>query len=181
MINPFVRTVVCVGTLMLVSAEPAIKNSKAREAAALYEKQVERAEQDCHDRILRAQRAYRDALVQAQGQAVRAGDLDDANAIRETIRELDEHVRVEGGGLTIAEARWGVNGKWSDFTRAAQARVIGDALAGLGNVPDPAVGQFKSIVIRGTYGGKPFVFVCDTGNPLKEFYLGRPPQGGTPK
>lgn len=173
----------CACSVALIGADvaPQIKSSRVREAASLYSKQVARAEEDCNDRILKARRSYRDALVQAQGLAVKSGDLDEANAIRDEIRGLDEQTGSGAGDFSIIEARWGVKGKWSDFTKIAQSHVAGDALPTLDGLADPAVGQQKTIVIKAVYGGRPLVLICDTGNPLQAFFLGKPPRGAEPR
>jgi hypothetical protein len=166
--------------------EPAFKNVRAREAAAAYEKDQRRAEDEYNKRMSAARNKYREALSGAKNAAMKSGDLDDANHMQAEIEQLSDDTKgpprpakVEGP-VVVRSASYGAGDKWADVTKTVRSHVRGPGLANFyEGLPDPAYGVHKSLVIEGTYGGKDFVLTC--GEDRSKYYFGEPPREGREK
>jgi hypothetical protein len=161
-----------------------IKSVRVTDAKAAYEAEVRRAETDRANRVLAAKRAYKAVLDAAKAQAMKQGDLNEANRIQAEIVTTEAEIKAgaagpaaKAGGLVITAARYGIPGEMKDVTELVRSKVIGDALPSpTKGLPDPAFGKMKTFVLEGTYGGREFVLDLPEEFPAARLYFGPPPK-----
>ena len=183
--NSAMRTSIRWGTIALVAllgaAEPlSFKALKARDAAAAYEKDMRKAQEEYDRRAAAARKAFRDALTVAKAVAMKKGDLDDANRMQAQIEQLTKELgeppprgTPQAPVLEVRSARYGAGQKWADVTELVQSHVRdGMLVEGYDNMPDPVPGYRKALIIEGTFGGTEFVLTDSESHKLT---FGQPP------
>jgi hypothetical protein len=182
--------IMCLALVLLVALvaadEPGFTNIKAREAAASYDKEQRRAEDDYSKRMTAARTKYLEALAAAKNAAMKNGNLDDANRMQAAIERLSEDIKATArpakaeGSLVVRSAQYGAGDRWADVTKNVRSHLRGGGMTNFyEGFPDPAHGVEKNLVIEGTYGGKEFVLTC--GEDRSNYYFGEPPRGKAPR
>jgi len=140
------------------------KTIRARDAKIAYDDAMKRAQTEYNEKVLLATKNYRARLEAAKGAVMAAGNLDEIKTFQAEMDRLDQELKdykdtrpVSGRGLIIGKAQYGLGDKWADVTELVRSRQRNDAVNQVPNLPDPAWGKQKTIIIQGMYGGKEFV------------------------
>jgi len=145
---------------------------RARDAKIAYDDAMKKAETEYNQKVFLATKNYRTRLEAAKGAVMAAGKLDEIRALQAEMDRADQELKdykdtrpVSGRGLIIGKAQYGLGDKWADVTDLVRSRHRNDAVNQVPNMPDPAFGKHKTIIIQGTYGGKEFVLSFNTRAP----------------
>jgi len=173
----------CIGILavcLLMGADQVgFKTIRARDAKIAYDEALKKAQGEYNEKVLTARKNYRMGLDAAKAQVMQSGDLDEANKLAAEVKKLDQEIK-EGAvpptmrGMLIRRAKFGIDDKWADVTDIIRHRLLNNAIVGMGDLPDPAFGKNKTLVLEGMYGGKDFVLSFNLGRPGTTFVFGMP-------
>jgi len=157
------------------------KTIRARDARVAYDDAIKKAETEYNQKVLLATKNYRARLESAKGAVLAAGDLDEIKGLQAEMDRLDQGLKdykdtrpVPARGLFVAKAQYGLGDKWADITELVRSRQSRDAVNNVPNLPDPAWGKHKTMIIQGIYGGKEFVLSFNTGGPGETLVFGAP-------
>jgi hypothetical protein len=161
---------------------PAFKTPAALEARAACARATNKARDEYRQHVLKAKRAYRDALVEAKKAVMKAGDLDEANALQAELKMAEKDMAAiptlppphPGPDLVIRHATYGAGERQEDVTRALNLQVRDGRIDEVPGLADPAPGVLKTMVIEGAYGGANFVLNITESFPVQHLKFGRP-------
>jgi len=165
----------------LVAADQvAFKTIKARDAKATYDDAMKKAETEYNEKVMRATKIYLSRLEAAKGAVVQSGDLDEANNLQAEMKRLEQEIKdfndtraVLERGLLIERAQSGFGDKWADVTALVRSRQKNDAVNNVPNLPDPAWGKQKTMIVEGIYGGKQFILSFNARDPGGRLVFGK--------
>jgi len=168
------------GLFLLMGADVVFKTIRARDAKVAYDETMKKLQMDFDEKILTAKKNYRARLEGAKGSVMQGGDLNEMNMLQAEMKRLDKEIKdykdtrpAAGRGLLVQRAQYGGGDKWADVTDLFRNRQRNDALNNIPDLPDPARGKHKILVVEGNYGGKDFV-LSFTINPGETFIFGAP-------
>ena len=73
----------------------------------------------------------------------------------------------------IERAQSGCGDKWADVTALVRSRQKNDAVNNVPNLPDPAWGKQKTMIVEGIYGGKQFILSFNARDPGGRLVFGK--------
>ena len=177
-----VITCLLAATVLLLGAnQVTFKTIRARDAKIAYDEAMKRAETEYNEKVLAATKNYRVRLEAAKGAVLQGGNLDEVNALQSELKRLDQEIKdfkdtraVLSRGLYIDKAQYGLGDKWADVTELVRSRQKGDAVNNVPNLPDPAWGKQKTLIVQGIFGGKEFVLSFNARGPGETLVFGAP-------
>ena len=151
--------------LLLIGADQVtFMTVRARDAKIAYDDAIKKAELEYNQKVLLATKNYRTRLEAARGAVVAEGNLDEIRALQAELDRLEGALKdyadtrpVVARGLIIHKAQFGIGERWADVTDHLRNGIRNNALDTVANLPDPAYGKYKTMIIHGTYGGKEFL------------------------
>jgi hypothetical protein len=157
------------------------KTVRARDAKVAYDDAIKKAELDYNQKVFLATKNYRARLEAAKGAVLAEGNLDEIRGLQAELDRLDQELKdykdtrpVPSRGLIIGKAQYGLGDKWADVTELVRSRQNRDAVNNVPNLPDPAWGKHKTLIVHGMYGGKEFVLSFNTRGPGETLVFGAP-------
>ena len=168
-----ISCIIAATTMLLAGADQVtFKTIRARDAKIAYDDAMKKAEMEYNQKVLLATKNYRSRLEAARGAVVAAGNLDEIRGLQAEMDRLDQELKdykdtrpVAGRGLIINKAQFGIGDRWADVTEHVRNGVRNNAIDTVANLPDPAFGRHKTMIIQGFYGGKEFVLAYTETNP----------------
>lgn len=174
--TPFVCPLVLL-TILLPAALPAegespksFKSPEAAQAVQVYEKSVAAARAKLEMELATARQTLSTSLKASLEKATKAGDLDEALAIREFGRKLEEKVTPPAADkIQIIAAFYGQNMSWFDVTekvrKATEGRSRWVTKVSSTDWGDPAPGFRgpRTLIIRYSFAGKAGYRTCYEG------------------
>jgi hypothetical protein len=159
--------------LLLIGADQVtFKTVRARDARVAYDDAMKKAQTEYNQKVLLATKNYRTRLEAAKGAVMAEGNLDEIKALQAEMDRLDQELKdykdtrpVMERGLIIHKAQFGIGDHWADVTEQVRNGVRNNAIDRVANLPDPAFGRHKTLIIVEMYGGKEFVLAHTEGNP----------------
>ena len=152
----------------------ASENPPVKAAYAEYSAAVASADAACQKSVSKAAKTYIEALNHALAVAMKAQDLDRANAIkaeRDKFAAQPDTRKPGPAGLVIVSAKYGRETKWVDVTDFVKSCVkdgrltIPGGIVNAANVSDP-IGGFKYVDVQCRFEGKSMRFeVFDGAGP----------------
>jgi hypothetical protein len=164
--------------LLLGADQLTFKTIKARDAKVAYDEAMNKAQVEYNAKVLAAKRNYRSRLENAKGAVLQSADLEEANKLAAEMKKVDQEIKEATvpptmRGLLIQRVQYGTGDKWTDLTELFRNRQRNDSLSNIPDLPDPARGKKKALIVEGIYGGKEFVMSFSI-SPGETFVFGAP-------
>ena len=167
----WVLTVVLLG----LAGAQAAPNPKAPavDARVKYAAALKQAEREYGEALLNAKSELVKHLEKELTAATKAGDLDDALALRKEAQQLQEEIRElakrpdDRAPIKVVSARYGAEDSWADLTEDVQKMVKDNRLAVPGQLwqrKDPLRNRDKQIVVECDIGGDRRILVSADEN-----------------